>query len=118
VAHGKGGKKITTEMALEAFKTHNRIRVVRIDDGFLGNASFFRYARDLGNPRGDRYEIGRWEDSIVESGDNIMYAINIPQESVTIPETMDAIRAALKMQPDSATGTAETNKYLGLGKWK
>jgi len=117
VAHGKNGK-ITKEMALEAFKTHNRIRVVKIDEGFQGNASFFRYARDLGNPRGDMYEIGLWEDSIVESGDNIMYAINIPQESVTIPETMDAIRAACGMQSDRESGTAETNKYLGLGKWK
>jgi glyceraldehyde-3-phosphate dehydrogenase (NAD(P)) len=117
LAHAKNGR-ITKAQALEAFKTHDRIRVVRIEDGFLGNASFFRYARDLGNPRGDMYEIGLWEDSIVESGDNIMYAINIPQESVTIPETMDAIRAALKMQGDSKSGTAETNKYLGLGKWK
>ncbi|MDR3333339.1 MAG: type II glyceraldehyde-3-phosphate dehydrogenase [Treponema sp.] len=117
VAHGKKGT-ITKDMALEAFKTHPRIRVVRIDDGFLGNSSFFRYARDLGNPRGDMYEIGLWEDSIVESGEDIMYAINIPQESVTIPETMDGIRAALKMQPDSVSATTETNKYLGIGKWK
>lgn len=117
VAHGKNGR-ITKEQALEAFKGHDRIRVVNIDDGFLGNASFFRYARDLGNPRGDMYEIGLWEDSIVESGDNIMYAINIPQESVTIPETMDAVRACMGMQPDSKTGTAETNRYLGLGRWK
>jgi glyceraldehyde-3-phosphate dehydrogenase (NAD(P)) len=116
VAHGK--KKISAGMALEAFKGHDRIRVVRIEDGFLGNASFFRYARDLGNARGDMYEIGLWEDSIVESGDNIMYAINVPQESVTIPETVDGIRAAMRMQGDSASGTAETNKYLGLGKWK
>ncbi|MDR3145206.1 MAG: type II glyceraldehyde-3-phosphate dehydrogenase [Treponema sp.] len=117
VAHGKNGR-ITRDMALAAFNTHDRIRVVRIDDGFLGNASLFRYARDLGNPRGDMYEIGLWEDSSVESGDNIMYAINIPQESVTIPETMDAVRAALKMQPDSASATAATNTCLGLGKWK
>jgi glyceraldehyde-3-phosphate dehydrogenase (NAD(P)) len=117
LAHGKNGK-ITREMALEAFSEHDRIRVVRIDDGFLGNASLFRYARDLGNPRGDMYEIGLWEDSIVESGDNIMYAINIPQEAVTIPETLDGVRASMKMQNDSKSATAETNKYLGLGKWK
>lgn len=117
LAHGKNGK-ITREMALEAFRSHDRIRVVSIDEGFLGNASFFRYARDLGNPRGDMYEIGLWEDSIVESGDNIMYAINIPQESVTIPETMDAIRACMEMQPDSDSGTTKTNEYLGIGKWK
>jgi len=117
LAHGKNGK-ITKDMALDAFKEHDRIRVVRIDEGFLGNASLFRYARDLGNPRGDMYEIGLWEDSIVESGDNIMFAINIPQESVTIPETLDGARAAMKMQLDSKSATSETNKYLGMGKWK
>jgi glyceraldehyde-3-phosphate dehydrogenase (NAD(P)) len=37
---------------------------------------------------------------------------------VTIPETMDGIRAAMKLQPNSDAATAETNKYLGMGKWK
>jgi len=114
----KGRQKITKQMALDAFLKHDRIRVVNTDDGFLGNASFFRYARDLGNPRGDMYEIGLWEDSIVESGDEIMYAINIPQESVTIPETMDGIRAAMRMQKDRLEAVAKTNGYLGIGKWK
>lgn len=113
-----GKKKITKEMAMEAFRTHPRIRLVNIDEGFLGNASMFRYARDLGNPRGDMYEIALWEDSIVESGNDIMYAINIPQESVTIPETLDGVRAAMKMQPTREEGTAKTNEYLGIGKWK
>jgi glyceraldehyde-3-phosphate dehydrogenase (NAD(P)) len=117
VAHGKKGP-VSKDMALDVFKKHDRIRVVRLDEGFAGNASFFRYARDLGNPRGDMYEIGLWEDSIVESGDNIMYAINIPQESVTIPESLDAVRAAMNMQPDYKSATANTNKYLGLAKWK
>ena len=58
-----------------------------------------------------------WEDSIGESGNDIMFAINIPQESVTIPETMDGIRAAMKMQLTREEGTAETNKYLGIGKF-
>ncbi|MBR0093225.1 MAG: type II glyceraldehyde-3-phosphate dehydrogenase [Lachnospiraceae bacterium] len=113
-----GKKKITKEMALEAFEKHPRIRVVRLSDGFQGNASLFKYARDLGNTRGDMYEIGLWEESIVESGDDIMYAINIPQESVTIPETIDGIRAAMKMQEKGEEGTAKTNEYLGIGKFK
>jgi len=111
-------KKISKEEVLNAFRAHDRIRVVRIADGFLGNASLFRYARDLGNPRGDMYEIAIWEESIVESGNDIMFAINIPQESVVIPETMDAIRAAMEMQTNGAEGVAMTNKYLGMGKWK
>ena len=116
VATGK--KKITRDMAMEAFKKHPRIRMVRIDDGFRGNASLFKYSRDLGHKRGDSYEIALWEDSIVESGDDIMYAINIPQESVTIPETMDGIRAAMKMQMTREEGTAATNKYLKIGLFK
>ena len=110
-------KKIGKEQALAAFSKHPRIRVVRIEDGFLGNASLFKYARDLGNPRGDMYEIGLWDESIVSSGNDIMYAINIPQESVTIPETMDGIRAAMGMETDRLKAVAETNKYLGIGKW-
>ncbi|MDO4853717.1 MAG: type II glyceraldehyde-3-phosphate dehydrogenase, partial [Clostridia bacterium] len=66
----------------------------------------------------DMYEIGLWEDSIVESGNDIMFAINIPQESVTIPETMDAIRACTKMQLTREEGTAKTNEYLKIGRFK
>jgi glyceraldehyde-3-phosphate dehydrogenase (NAD(P)) len=110
--------KITVEEALLAFHEHDRIRVVRIADGFLGNASLFRYARDLGNPRGDMYEVALWEESVVMSGDDIMYAINIPQEAVTIPETIDAIRAAMEMTSDQRKAVETTNNYLGLGKWK
>jgi glyceraldehyde-3-phosphate dehydrogenase (NAD(P)) len=110
-------KEVGPEEALGFFRKHPRIRVVSIADGFLGNASFFRYARDLGNPRGDMYEIGLWEDSVVKSGKDLMFAINIPQESVTIPETMDGIRACMGMQKDRIEGTNRTNEYLGIGKW-
>lgn len=118
LATAANGKKITKEMALEAFSKHDRIRIVSLAEGFLGNASLFKYARDLGNPRGDMYEIALWEDSIVESGNDIMFAINIPQEAVTIPESLDAVRACTGLQTDRLAGVAKTNEYLGLGKWK
>ena len=51
----RDGKKITREQAIEAFRKHPRIRTVTIDEGFKGNASLFKYARDLGNRRGDMY---------------------------------------------------------------
>lgn len=107
-------KNIEKEDVLKYFNEHPRIRVVRLADGFLGNASLFRYARDMGNPRGDMYEIAVWEESIVKSGNDIMFAINIPQESVVIPESMDAVRAALEMQTDRLEAVALTNKYLGM----
>ncbi|MDR1051122.1 MAG: type II glyceraldehyde-3-phosphate dehydrogenase [Deltaproteobacteria bacterium] len=110
-------KDIGVDETIALFKKHPRVRVVSLAEGFLGNASLFRYARDLGNPRGDMYEVALWSDTVVKSGRDIMYAINIPQEAVTIPETIDAIRAALKVQPDRDSATAATNSHLGLGKW-
>ncbi len=46
-----------------------------------------------------------------------MFAINIPQEAVVIPENIDAIRAAMGMQSDRLEAVGKTNMYLGLGKW-
>jgi glyceraldehyde-3-phosphate dehydrogenase (NAD(P)) len=111
-------RKIKKEEALTYFKAHPRIRVVSLDDGFLGNASLFKYARALGNPRGDMYEIALWDETIVNSGDDLMFAINIPQEAVVIPETMDAVRAAMEMQTDRLEAVGKTNEYLNIGKWK
>lgn len=108
---------ISTEAAIKLFNAHPRIRVVRLADGFQGNASLFRYARDLGNPRGDMYEIAIFEETIVKSGRDIMFAINIPQEAVVIPESMDAVRAAMELQTDRLEAVGKTNEYLGMGKW-
>ena len=60
------------------------------------------------------YEVGLFEEAVGMSGKDIMFAINIPQESVVIPETIDGIRAALEMQTDRLDGVALTNQYLGM----
>jgi glyceraldehyde-3-phosphate dehydrogenase (NAD(P)) len=60
------------------------------------------------------YEIGLWEEMVGLSGDDVVWGINIPQESVTIPETIDAVRAAMEMHATGAEAVATTNKYLGI----
>lgn len=110
----KGKNKITKDDVVSCFKKQNRIMLVSRNDGFLGNASFYKYAREIGKPRGDFYPIGVWEDSILEDDERVMFAIYIPQESVTIPETIDGIRAACKMQLDKQTALSLTNKYLEI----
>ena len=63
------------------------------------------------------YRVGAYKHWLTfEKGDDIMYAVNIPQESVTIPETMDAVRAALGMQATREEGTSATNRYLKIGR--
>ncbi len=107
-------KTISKELLLDNFKQHPRIRVVKIADGFNSNTSLFTYAGHLGNKRGDMYEIGVWEECIGMSGDDILFAINIPQMAVTIPETIDGIRACLKMQTERLEAVGITNQYLGM----
>lgn len=109
---------LSIEQAKEIFSSHERIRLISISQGFLGNASIFKYARDLGKPRGDIYEVPIWEDTLVKSGRDIMFGIHIPQESVTIPESIDAIRAAMGMETDRLKAVKKTNQYLGLPYWK
>jgi glyceraldehyde-3-phosphate dehydrogenase (NAD(P)) len=107
-------KSVSKETLLEAFREHPRIRVFRIADGFNSNAALFKYARDLGNKRADMYEIGVWEECIGPSGGDVLFAINIPQEAVTIPETIDGVRAAMEMQTDRLEAVGLTNQYLGM----
>ena len=109
---------LSVDEAKALFAAHDRIRLVSIDQGFLGNASIFKYARDLGRPRGDIYEVPVWEDTFVKSGRDIMFGMHIPQESVTIPESIDAVRAAMGMETDRLTAVGQTNGYLGLPYWK
>ncbi|MGI6150316.1 MAG: type II glyceraldehyde-3-phosphate dehydrogenase [Firmicutes bacterium] len=110
----KPKKPVTREEVIEMFNEHPRIRVVRIKDGFQGNAAMFRYARDLGNPRGDMYEIAVFEETVAIFEGHIIFAFNVPQEAVVIPETMDGVRAVMEMQTDRLEAVGETNKYLNL----
>ncbi len=109
---------LSVDEAKELFHAHDRIRVVSTDEGFLGNASIFKYARDMGFPRGDIYEVPVWEDTLVKSGRDILFGIHIPQESVTIPESIDGVRAAMAMETDRLKAVGDTNRYLGLPYWK
>ena len=45
---------------------------------------------------------------------DVLFAINIPQEAVTIPETVDGVRAVREMQTDWAGAVGLTNRHLGL----
>jgi glyceraldehyde-3-phosphate dehydrogenase (NAD(P)) len=105
---------LTKEEILSEFHKHPRIRVVKISEGFNSNTALFKYARFILNPMADMYDIAVFEETIAFSGKDIMVAINIPQEAVTIPETIDGIRACMSMQTDRIEAVGLTNKYLNL----
>jgi len=107
-------KPISVDEAMGLFDSHPRIKVVEIAKGFNSNTALFRYARDRGNKRADMYEIGLFQEMVAKSGGDLFFTINIPQEAVVIPETIDAIRAALSLQTDGDEAVALTNRYLGM----
>ncbi len=107
-------KPVSTDMALELFEAHPRIKVVEIAKGFNSNTALFKYARDKGNKRADMYEIAVFKEMVAKSGEDLFFTINIPQEAVVIPESIDAIRAALSMQTSGDDAVSATNKYLGM----
>ncbi len=109
-------QKIRVEEALQLFNQHPRIKVVEIAKGFNSNSALFRYARDRGNKRADMYEIAVFKETVVLSGDQLFFTINVPQEAVVTPETLNGVRAALSMQTDWKKAVYLTNKYLGLKK--
>lgn len=109
-------QEITTENALEVFRQGRRIRTFRIEDGFLSNTHIFDYLRDLGVPRADMYEVGIWEETVLAQGRDLYWIHNIPQESIVIPENIDAIRAAMGMQADKWDAVDTTDRYLGIAK--
>ena len=107
-------KKISVDDALKLFEAHPRIKVVEIEKGFNSNAALFRYARDKGNKRADMYEIALFKETVALSGNNLFFTINIPQEAVVTPETIDGIRASLKLQTNWKEAVSLTNKYLKM----
>ncbi len=107
-------RKMSVDEALAAFRAYPRIKVVRIAEGFNSNSSLFQWARYMEYPRADMYEIGLFEEMVGRSGDDLVFAINIPQEAVTIPETIDAVRASMEMQSSGADAVAATDRNLGI----
>lgn len=107
-------KSVSKEEMVREFDKHPRIQVVKMADGFTTNTSFFQFARFTHRPAADMYEAGIYDECIGTIGNDLMYAVYIPQEAVTIPETVDAIRASLKMQKDPQEAVSVTNRYLGL----
>jgi glyceraldehyde-3-phosphate dehydrogenase (NAD(P)) len=109
------GKETSKEEIVEIFKNNARLEIFKIEDGFLSNSHIFDYCRDLGLPRADMYECPIWDETIYVNGKEVWFTQMIPQESIVIPENIDGIRAAMKMQDNYLDAINETDKYLDMG---
>ncbi len=102
------------EEVLQAFRGSPRFHLFAGWEGVEGTPQVMEYARDRGGGRPDMMENVLWENGIRLDGRTVYFFQAIHQESIVVPENIDAIRAMFDLAPDAATSIAETDRTLGI----
>ncbi len=109
------GEEVDLDRIVEALEDNERIAL--IDAGATGvksTAEIIEVARDLGRIRYDVPELIVWRDSIYISGRELMLIQAVHQESIVVPENIDAVRALTGLTSDAMESFRLTNKVLGI----
>jgi glyceraldehyde-3-phosphate dehydrogenase (NAD(P)) len=105
----------STQGVIERFRATPRFHLFKEGDRVTGTPQVMEYGRDRAlNGRPDVMENVLWEHGIHLVRDNLYFFQAIHQESIVIPETIDAIRAMLDLAPDAATSIEVTDRALGI----
>ncbi len=97
---------------IEALASTPRISILYSKMGFNSLAQVIEYARDLGRERGDFMENAVFGDSISIQGNEVYLMQGVHQESIVVPENIDAVRAMMGGTPKWESIMA-TDKALG-----
>ena len=80
---------------------------------FESLAQVIEWARDIGRPRGDVFENAVIEDSVTVFQNELFLMQGVHQESIVVPENVDAIRAVMRLM-DKWLSIRKTDEVLGL----
>ncbi len=93
-------QSLTREDVIKILEETPRIMLVSGGKRFESLAQLIEWARDVGRPRADIMENVVFEDSITVVDSRDLYlTMAIHQESIVIPENVDAARAMLNLMP-------------------
>ncbi len=100
---------------LKVFKSTPRLAPVRTSDGVDSMNAVAEMMRDLGRVRADMWEVAFWEDilDVTDGEANMVYQVH--NESVVVPENVDAIRALTGLESEGRRSIAKTNEAMGIG---
>ena len=90
-----------------------RILLVNRADGFKSTSQILDYGRELGRNRSDIYEAIIWKDSINLIENELYFYMGVHQESIVVPENVDAVRA-LQGKITANDSIRITNETLGI----
>jgi glyceraldehyde-3-phosphate dehydrogenase (NAD(P)) len=99
-----------------AFRATPRFHLFAPWEMVEGTPQVMEYARDRGLGLNDMMENVLWEQGLRLDGRDLYFFQAIHQESIVVPENVDAIRAMLDLAPDAATSIERTDRALGLGR--
>src|SRR5215467_8051198 len=99
---------------VKALKSAPRLAPVKTSEGVDSMNAVAEMMRDLGRARADMWEVAFWEDILdVTNGEaNMVYQVH--NESVVVPENVDAVRALTGLESDGRRSIAKTNEALGI----
>jgi len=106
-----------TDELVEAFRASPRFRLIAPWEGADGTPQVMEIARDLagkgGRPGPDLPENIVWERGVRVDGRDAYFFQGVHQESIVVPENVDAIRAMFELA-DGPASIAATDRSLGL----
>jgi len=99
---------------VKALKSAPRLAPIKTSDGLDSMNAVAEMMRDLGRPRADMWEVVFWEDILsVDDGEaSLVYQVH--NESVVVPENVDAVRALTGLETSWKRSVALTDESLGV----
>ena len=91
-----------------------RFRLFRGWERVEGTPQVMEFARDRGLGHNDVMENVLWEEGIGLHGADLHFFQAIHQESIVVPENVDAIRSMFSLAPNAEASMAITDRALGL----
>lgn len=106
-------KEAKSEEVVRTFEDARRIILVSGSHGVSATHRITEITRDIGRPRYDLPEVAMWEDPISIVDGWLYLVFGVHQESIVVPENIDAIRAMMKMASKEES-IKLTDKMLGI----
>jgi len=98
---------------LEAFEEQPRVRLINADEGYDSTGKVHEQMRDLERPRSDMPEVGVWRETVTVEDGKIHWIHMVHQESIVVPDNIDAIRAMFDME-DKENSIRMTNDAMRI----
>ncbi len=100
------------EEVIDLFRKTQRIKLFKAEEGYSSTAQIIERFRDR-RLRYDMPEVAVWEETVKTDGKRLYWIHQVHQESIVVPENIDAIRSMFEMA-DREQSIAKTNENMGI----